>query len=265
MNSIPLSTQLHGRMSHVRIVRYSSLNVHFDSAPANYQVDLSDSRNRTRPIVDLQQKFTVDDLPDEAYLFDDGTYHNAADDAPPPGTTPGSFSMGDEIREYLSAHLAERGQYYTDCARVLDGAAMSFEEATAILQRRHHLVWNVLSRMGILICDYTTAVNEDVVKTINAAILMLGNAHLVNFSKANAVLLRHDKHLAAYILGDPEDTHHGLVAYAAQDRSEARTIFGRSLWEVLRIAGNNLLDLSQRRCAVAGNAFRKWKLEMSIK
>jgi hypothetical protein len=153
--------------------------------------------------------------------------------------------MGDELRDYLSTRIAQRGQYYLDRARVLDGATgMTVEEAAAILQRRHNLVRNVLSRMGILICDYATAVSDDVVNAMNGSILMLGNAHRVNFSRANAVLLRHDKHLAAYILGDPEDTHYGMVPYAAQDRSEARTVFARPLWEVLRIAGNQSLDLS---------------------
>jgi len=245
MNSIAMSTQLHGRMSHVRIVRYSSVDVHFDPSPADDPINLSDTRNRTRPIADLEQKFILDDLPDESYLFDDGTYQNAADAAPPPDTTPSSFSMGDEIGDYLSTHLAERGQYYLDRARVLDGVStMGFEEAAATLQRRRNLVRNVLSRIGILICDNATAVSDDVVMAMNGSILMLGNAHRVNFSRANAVLLRHDKHPAAYILGDPEDTHHGVVPYTAQDRSEARTIFARPLWEVLRIAGNGSLDLS---------------------
>jgi hypothetical protein len=63
INSLPMSTQLHGRMSHVRIVRYSSVDVQFDPAPAIAQINLSDSRNRTRQFVDLQQKFTLDDLP----------------------------------------------------------------------------------------------------------------------------------------------------------------------------------------------------------
>lgn len=198
IKSIPMSTQLHGRMNRIRIWRYSSVDVHFDLEALNDQVKLSDSRNRTRQIADLQIKFICDDLPDEAYLFDHGAYHNATDDAPPPGTIPLSFSLGDHIREYLSAHLAERTQYYTDRARFLDGAAtLSLAEATAILQRRQQLVPSVLSRIGVHICDYATAVSDDVVKSTNGAVLMLGNAHLVDFSKANTVLVKHNKHPAA--------------------------------------------------------------------
>jgi hypothetical protein len=187
-------------MSHIRILRYSSEDLEFDAAGKNEQVSLSDSRNRTRFIIDLQNEFICDDLPDEAYFFDDGTYHNATVAAPPPDTTPLSFCPGDGVREYLSAHLTERLQYYTHRAKVHDDVApLDFTEAIAVLKRRRELVRNVFSCIGVLICDYAIAMSEDVVKTLNGAVLVLGNAQVGNFSMANAVLLKPNEHPAAYV------------------------------------------------------------------
>jgi hypothetical protein len=86
--------------------------------------------------------------------------------------------------------------------------------------------------------------SESVVKTTNGAVLTLASAHIVKILKTNALLLKHNEHPAACILGDSDDVHHGAVAYAAHDRSGARRILERPFWGVLRIAGNDLLDLS---------------------
>jgi hypothetical protein len=131
-------------------------------------------------------------LPDEAYFFDDGTYHNAANIALPPRTPSLSLSLGEGTREYLSNHLQERVRYYTDRARMLDSrSTLTADEASGILQRRHTLFQSVHSRVSILVWDCTTATSDDVVKTMNDAVLMLGNAHIVNFSRANAIVLKY--------------------------------------------------------------------------
>jgi hypothetical protein len=94
INGMPIPTQLHGKIRHLRIMRNCSVDLDFDAAGKNEQVSLSDSWNRTRCIIDLWNKFICDNLADEAYFFDDGTYHNAADAALPPDTTPLSFCLG---------------------------------------------------------------------------------------------------------------------------------------------------------------------------
>jgi hypothetical protein len=66
--------------------------------------------------------------------------------------------------------------------------------------------------------------SENVVKTTNGAVLTLASTHIVKISKANPLLLKHNEHTAAYILGDSDDAHHGAVAYAAHDRSESRIL-----------------------------------------
>lgn len=246
INAMPMSTQLHGRMSHLHVLRYSSTDVDFDpnAAGSNIQSPLSDRRNRTRPILDIQNKFICDDLPDESYLFDNGTYHNSPDSVPPPATTPLPFSLGDSIRNHLSAHPRFRAQYYTDRARLLDNATpLPFPDAIAILQWRHDLVRDILSRTGILICDYETAASEDVVKSMNGSVLVLGNTQRVNFSGSDKVVLRHNRCPAVYVLGDEGDRRFARVEYAGGDRSEARVSFERGFWEVLRIGGSGALDL----------------------
>jgi hypothetical protein len=212
------------------------VDLDFDAAGTNKQVSLSDSRNRTRCIIDLRNEFMCDDLADEAYFFDDCTYHNVADAALPPDTTPLNFCLDNGICEYLSTLLTGRVQYYTERAKVLDGAVpLDFREAIAILKHRRELIRNVFSRIGILICDYATALSEDVVKSMNGAVLTLASAHLVKISKAHALLLKHNEHLLAYNLGDSDDAHHGAAAYAAHDRSEARRIFERPLYLLEKI------------------------------
>lgn len=152
INGIPISTQLHGKISHLRILRNSSVDLDFDAAGKNEQVSLSDSRNRTHCIIDLRNKFICDNLADEAYFFDYGTYYNAPDAALPPDTTPLSFCLGDGIRECLSAHLNGRVQYCAERAKFLNGAApLDYTEAVAVLKHRRELVTNFLSRTGILI------------------------------------------------------------------------------------------------------------------
>ena len=135
---------------------------------------------------------------------------------------------------------------FRDRARLADARATLGEHSTMriINDRRKHVL-RVLQDTEILVTDTETAMNDIVQESFSDPFLVMVDAHDMLFSDGAAVIAANPNFEGALICApstaDPEEWLTGLASTDPQN--EALTSFGRSLWGVLTLAGEQVLVL----------------------
>ena len=223
-----------------RIVSCSIVDVDVTPVGDDRSTDLSSSAHPLRRKLGLVFKLMLGGLAEEAVLYDTGAYHGSSANNPPPNCTPQAWSMADRVSDYLLRTPALRAQYYADRARVLDPGSISEADLTAIEERFKVVHRAVFAEQDVVVCNYNTAMGEEIVKSFEKHIVICGNTHRIPFSKVAAVIVPHSSLKAAILLGHPADRRFGPMQLASRGRNEALTTFGRSAWDVLEICGGSL-------------------------